>query len=229
MKNPHVKHRQRLKKRFLIDGLISFEKHNVLELLLFYGIPQKDTNPLAHRLIETFGSFYGVFDASYEDLCRVKGIGPHAAALIKIIPQIAQIYLEDKQQVDRGFYSISKLCEYAKAKYIGVEEEQIIVILLDNANRLLTSQMISTGDLNSARIPIDRLVKLALTYKSHNVVLMHNHPIGVAIPSYGDITATQELKQALNYLNIHLTEHIIVGKTGDVVCLYHDGFMNKNE
>ena len=85
----HSQHRKRMKERFLLEGLEHFEPHNILELLLFYSVPQKDTNETAHLLIERFGSLRGVLDAPFEELCRVPGIKEHSATLIKLIPALA--------------------------------------------------------------------------------------------------------------------------------------------
>ncbi|MEG2852596.1 MAG: UPF0758 domain-containing protein, partial [Hydrogenoanaerobacterium sp.] len=99
MDNPHAGHRKRLRERFIKNGLDNFEKHNVLELLLFNSVPRQDTNELAHRLMEEFGSLSGVFDAPVEELMKLDGIGENSAVLIKLIPAISKVYLDDKNTI----------------------------------------------------------------------------------------------------------------------------------
>ena len=107
--HPHEGHRQRLKDTFLKTSLDTFQPHNILELLLFYSIPRQDTNEIAHELINHFGSLKNVFDADYEELIRVKGIKENSAVLIKMIPQLAKIYLSNKPEERELFDSFQKV------------------------------------------------------------------------------------------------------------------------
>ena len=129
----HEHHRKRMKERFLREGIENFEPHNVLELLLFYSIPQKDTNEIAHRLINRFGSLSAVFEASFSELIEIDGIKEHSATLIKLIPALAQRYVSEANSFSGSFIpTIEEAGKYFKAKYIGATKEIVYLLLLDN-------------------------------------------------------------------------------------------------
>ena len=135
--NIHEGHRQRLKERFLKDGLSGFEDHNILELLLFYSVPRADTNEIGHRLLKKFGSLSQVFDASVEELCQVKGIGIHSATLIKLIPQLCGAYSTDKTKNITILNSTKDLGEYFIPRFMDKMDEEIHMVLLDNKNKIV--------------------------------------------------------------------------------------------
>ena len=128
----HENHRERVKKRFLSSGLDDFAPHNVLELLLFYAVPQKDTNQTAHLLIDRFGSLDKVFDATVEELKEVNGIGDHAATLIKLIPALARRYAIEKNKEGLVFNNVDTMGQYFVSQYIGVTVETVLLLSLDN-------------------------------------------------------------------------------------------------
>ncbi|MBQ9747444.1 MAG: RadC family protein [Clostridia bacterium] len=206
----HKNHRERLKNRFLAEGLDGFEPHNVLELLLFYGIPQKDTNELAHTLINRFGSLSAVFDAPYEELITVPGIKEHSATLIKMIPQLSRRYFFDKNVCEKTLDSTEKLGEYFVNKYIGATVETVYLLLLDNKYEPIECILIHEGAVNSAAITTRRLVELALFRRASMAVLAHNHPNGLPIPSMEDIYTTKDIARAFELLDIHFMAHILV-------------------
>ena len=139
----HTNHRERLRDRFLKDGLDSFEPHNVLELLLFYAQPRGDMNPLAHRLIDTFGSLSGVLDAAIEDLCSIKGMGKNTAVFLKMIPQLCRYYLDDKYQNGFIIDSTQKAGEFLLPKFVGRTNEVVYLVCLDNKGKVIhTTQVI---------------------------------------------------------------------------------------
>ena len=105
----HEGHRQRLKNRFLTEGLDSFETHNILELLLFYSIPQRDTNGIAHKLLDTFGSLKGVFEADFEELIKIDGIKENTATLLKLIPEVARAYFHEEMDEQKIFDTAEKI------------------------------------------------------------------------------------------------------------------------
>jgi len=132
--NPHAGHRIRLKERFVKEGTLrNFELHNVLELLLFFGVPQKDTNPLAHDLIRTFGSFENVFRAPLRQLASVKGMTRNAAVLIKLIPEVYRRYLEESTVLEDLLNSPEKLRGYLLPKFTGLTEETVYLLCMDSA------------------------------------------------------------------------------------------------
>ena len=134
--NVHSGHRERLKKRFIDNGFDNMEDHEILELLLFYAIPRKDTNELSHRLIDHFGSISSVFDASISSLIEVKGVSNNTAILIKMIPGISSVYEYNKHQTDKPV-NIDMICKLLLKKYIGIDNEVIYLTLLDVKCKLI--------------------------------------------------------------------------------------------
>lgn len=206
----HENHRDRLKNRFLAEGLDTFEPHNILELLLFYSIPQKDTNETAHLLMEHFGSLSDVFDAPYEELIKIPGIKSHSATLIKLLPSLARRYMLDKNHKDHPLSSIDKIGSYFVDKYLGVNVEVVYLLLLDNKYTAIDCIKIHEGSVNSAAITLRRLVEIALLRNASMVVLAHNHPSGLPIPSPDDLYTTKEIKRAFDLLDIKMLGHILV-------------------
>lgn len=206
----HKDHRKHTKDRFLSEGLDSFEPHNVLELLLFYSIPQKDTNETAHMLINRFGSLSAVFDAPYDDLLTVPGISEHSATLIKLIPAISRRYAMEKNSKMTKLSSIEDIGKYLVARYLGVTEETVLLLLLDNKFGLIDCVKVHEGSVNSSAITMRKLIETALFKRASMVVLAHNHPSGVAIPSSDDLFTTQQVKRAFDLVEIGMLAHIIV-------------------
>lgn len=206
----HKDHRKHTKDRFLSEGLDGFEPHNVLELLLFYSIPQRDTNETAHMLINRFGSLSAVFDAPYDDLLTVTGISEHSATLIKLIPAVSRRYAMEKNSKAARLSSIEDIGKYLVARYLGVTEETVLLLLLDNKFGLIDCVKIHEGSVNSSAITMRRLIETALFKRASMVVLAHNHPSGVAIPSSDDLFTTQQVKRAFDLVEIGMLAHIIV-------------------
>lgn len=206
----HKDHRKHTKDRFLSEGLDSFEPHNVLELLLFYSIPQKDTNETAHMLINRFGSLSAVFDAPYDDLLTVPGISEHSATLIKLIPAISRRYAMEKNSKVTKLSSIEDIGKYLVARYLGVTEETVLLLLLNNKFGLIDCVKVHEGSVNSSAITMRKLIETALFKRASMVVLAHNHPSGVALPSSDDLFTTQQVKRAFDLVEIGMLAHIIV-------------------
>ncbi|MBQ8497609.1 MAG: hypothetical protein IJ489_09175 [Clostridia bacterium] len=194
----------------MAEGLDRFEPHNVLELLLFYSIPQKDTNELAHSLIERFGSLSGVFDASAEDLMSVKGVKEHTATLIKMIPALSRRYYIEKNQSGEALSDMDKIGRYLVNYYIGINIETVVLLLLDNKFNVIDIVKIHEGSVNSSAVTMRKLVETALFKRASMAVLAHNHPSGMPIPSSDDIFTTREAKRAFDLVEINLLGHIIV-------------------
>lgn len=207
----HAGHRERVKKRFLNEGLDSFEDHQALELLLYYSIPQADTNGLAHRLINEFGSFDAVFDASVQELVRVKGVGLHTAALIKLIPAMYSKYLLSRQNASRIILDSGKAAgEYFAARFINLKQEALMAAFLDAKLEVKRCTVISQGDLSSTRVDLASLVTNAKESSAVNIIIAHNHPSGVAAPSPNDVDAVREIAIWLGKVGLRLCDSIIV-------------------
>lgn len=209
-KNLHAGHRERVKQRFRKEGLDGFEDHEVLELLLYYGIPQKDVNAIAHQLLDRYGSFGQVFAADYEQLLETPGMTASAALLLKIVPQLSRRYVEAVAESVDVLDSSEKIGKFLIPKFLGRTEEVVYLLCLNNACRLLRCDLLSEGTLNGSQVDVRRLVEIAFQCKAINVVLAHNHPHGLSRPSSQDIRMTQNLAPTLKQLNLELLDHIIV-------------------
>ncbi len=205
----HSGHRERLKARFAKDGLSSFEAHQVLELLLFYALPRKDTNPLAHELIRTFGSLPAVLEASPEDLCRVKGVSMHTASLISLCGQLGARHQQEKRRNITKFEDLEDIGEYLLPLFINQKREKAVLICLNNRWELLNCSVLSTGTITETDARARDIVELALRYQATNVVLAHNHPAGFAAPSSADLNTTRFLAKSLELVEIRLLDHVI--------------------
>ncbi|MEF9852500.1 MAG: DNA repair protein RadC [Hydrogenoanaerobacterium sp.] len=210
MDNPHAGHRKRLRERFIKNGLDNFEKHNVLELLLFNSVPRQDTNELAHRLMEEFGSLSGVFDAPVEELMKLDGIGENSAVLIKLIPAISKVYLDDKNTIGTLVRSTDESINFLLPKFIGETTELIYLLCLDNKSKVLGCPLMCRGDISSVNFTPRSVVEAAIKLGATSVILAHNHPRGLALPSKDDINTTNQLITTLTSVNIRFLDHIIV-------------------
>lgn len=207
----HKDHRKRLKSRFLQNGLEGFEPHNVLELLLFFGIPQKDTNELAHRLISRFGSFNRVLDAPYEELLKVDGVGENVATLLKLMTPLFRYYHKNIDLKDQPLDTPALVGEYLTHCYAGFTEEVVSALTLDSLCHIISFDIIGRGDISSAGIRYRSILEVVMRTNAPSVVICHNHPGGLAIPSHQDIIATEKIRDLLGTINVSLVDHIIVG------------------
>lgn len=222
LEHPHAGHRSRVRERFLKKGLDDFEPHAVLEFLLFFVIRRGDTNVLAHELISRFGSVSGVFDAPYEELLRVKGVGRMAALFLKLIPAVCRYYYEDGSKGKVRICEVRDAVRVLESKYIGRANEAVVLLLLDGQSRVLLCEAVNEGNVNSVPIYVRRIVELAVRYNAGAAILSHNHPSGSPVPSQGDLQATVEVYNALKAVDVPLRDHIILGG-GDYVSLSHLG------
>ena len=217
----HDGHRKRLIQRFLAEELDGFSPHNILELLLFFGIPRRDTNVIAHALLDHFGSLSGVMDAPLAELTATPGVGEHAAALLKLIPQLARVYSSDKNN-DIVLNSTEKAGQYLLSRYIGRNEEVVFMVCIDSKCRITGTSLIHRGSVNTAEVNIRKIMSTALKFNAVGVIIAHNHPGGVALPSNEDLVATRRIREVLAPVNIQLVDHIIVADN-DFVSLADSG------
>ena len=206
----HKGHRERLKRRFLENGLDSFTDIQVLELLLFYAIPRRDTNPIAHRLLNRFGTLHQVLEASVEDLQRVEGIGPEAALFLHMVPSIGRYYMVDKTMQSKVLTTIDQCGQYILPYFFGRQLETVFLLCLDAKCKVLCCKEVGEGSVNSAGISVRKIVETALAVNATSVVLAHNHPSGIALPSAEDLQTTKRVAMALRAVEIHLVDHIVV-------------------
>ena len=219
----HAGHRERLKQRFLEEGLDNFTDIQALELLLFYAIARKDTNPIAHALLDHFGSLSQVLEASTEELQKVKGISEHAAILLQLIPQLGRYYQVDCSQRVEILTSLDACGAYLVPRFFGRNKETVFLLCLDAKCKVLCCKEIGEGSVNSASISVRKVVETALAANASSVVLAHNHPSGIALPSDEDVQTTRRIAAALSAVEIQLVDHIVVAE-GDYVSMVQSGY-----
>lgn len=225
MANPsvHKGHRQRLKSRFLETGLDSFTDVQALELLLFYAIPQKDTNPIAHALLDRFGSLSQVLDADVEELEKVSGISDHAATLLRLVTELGRFYQVDSAQRTEALTSLDACGAYLVPRFFGRKVETVFLLCLDAKCKVLCCREIGEGSVNAASISVRKVVEAALSSGATTVVLAHNHPSGVALPSADDVQTTRRVAAALSAVEVKLIDHIVVAE-GDFISMVQSGY-----
>jgi len=216
----HDGHRDRLKKRFIEHGFAGMDDHNVLEMLLFYALPRVDTNVLAHELMNRFGSLPNIMEASVEELRQVNGIGENAAVLIAMVTQLNKRYLEQRSVETKVIHSTSEAGAYFVAKFAYETVELAYAMLLDSKNGIICCKQISRGVVNATDINVRSLVELALKYNSASVIIAHNHPRGIAVPSREDEECTRMISNALKLVEVRLVDHIVVA--GENYCSFID-------
>lgn len=219
----HDGHRQRLKDRFRQNGLDNFTDVQVLELALFYCIPRKDTNPIAHALLEHFGSLSQVLEASVEELQKVEGIGENTAVFLSMLTQIGRYYLVDRSQREVILTTIEKCGAYLVPYFFGRPVETVFLLCLDAKCKVLCCREVGRGSVNSAGISVRKVVEMALGANATSVVMAHNHPSGLALPSTEDIQTTRRIAAALSAVDVHLADHIVVAD-GDYVSMVQSGY-----
>ena len=222
-KSIHTGHRQRVKDEFLARGLAGMPDHRVLELLLFYAVPQGDVNPLAHALMDRFHTLSGVFLAPYEELLKVKGVGPNTATLIQLIPAVGARYLADRvklEQLETPYDYFEVLQPY----FFGARVELCYLLCMDGKGRLKGCHKLGEGIVDQVPVLTRKVVEHAMADNASKVVLAHNHVSGIALPSSSDIVSTRELKKLLRQVDVDLADHLVLVE-GDMVSLAQSGYL----
>lgn len=217
----HDGHRERMRSQFLESGLDSFNELNALELLLFYAIPRKNTNEIAHALLNRFGSLDGIFAASEQELCDVPGIGENAAALLLLVPQVMRKAEISKTSSVRSIHKVKEAAAYLIPRFLNEHNEVIRIVCLDSQMRIINCLEVGRGVVNAVRSDIRRIVELAMKSKASYVILAHNHPDGLPQPSVEDDAVTKQIMNALALMGIELWDHIVIA--GDRYASYRQG------
>lgn len=221
----HEEHRSRMRERFLKEGLDGFEPHEVIEMILYNTIPRGNTNETAHLLMEKFGSLSGVFDAPYEELLTVPGVGEVSAVYIKMMPQFCRRYYEDRKGGKIRIFRVKEAVDILIQKFIGRSNEAVILMLLDSQSRMLYCNVVNEGSVKEAPVYVRRIVSLALSYNAESAILSHNHPSGNVIPSDGDLSVTVTVHHALESVDVLLRDHIIIAGE-DFISMSHANIPN---
>lgn len=222
MASIHEGHRGRLKKEFLARPE-SFPDHKLLELLLFYAIPQRDTNALAHTLLEQFGSLSGVLDAIPEELQKVPGMGEHAATLLKAAKELSGRYLVARTSMDELVGGRKDAARRLRSYFFGARNERVCIIAMDGKGKCLGVRQVGEGSVNAAEVTARKVVEAALALNATRVILAHNHTSGLALPSPEDKFTTRYLANVLRTVGITLADHMIF-VDDDMVSLRDSGF-----
>ena len=222
--NVHAGHRARLFEAYARAGLDGFSDVVVLELLLTFAIPRKNTNPLAHRLLKTFGTLHGVLSASEPQLRAVPGMPPRAAALVGMLRQLWQRAEASRAAEELPLRADSECVALLRQKFVGAQEEQVWILCMDAKCKLLDCCQISEGSVNYTAMPLRRVVEAALAAGATAVMLAHNHTSGVALPSREDVALTRKVKTALENVDVVLLDHIVVAEN-DYVSMRESGLL----
>ncbi|MEN6414630.1 MAG: DNA repair protein RadC [Veillonellales bacterium] len=206
----HEGHRKRVRARYLSEGLDTFADHQVLEMLLFYAVPMKDTNELAHKMIGEFGSLAGLFEADPQDIRQRCGVSENTAILVSLIPSLTRRYFKGKWGEKPALSSSAKAGEYIVSLFAGRVYEAFYLVCLDAQNRVNCAAMVHEGTINEAPVYPRIIVETALRHQANSVVLAHNHPGGTQQPSAADKEVTKRIAAALGAIAIHVNDHIIV-------------------
>ncbi|MCI9609896.1 MAG: DNA repair protein RadC [Oscillibacter sp.] len=220
----HDGHRDRMRRRFLANGLNGFADHEVLELLLYYAIPRGDVNPLAHALMDRFGSLSGVLAAPAELLAQVEGVGERTAMLLRLVPQIAQMARLADMEREVALNTREKIGDYLLELFSRERNEAVYQVCLDGKGKLLACRRLGEGSASAVNLDVRKIVQNAIVFCACSVILAHNHPSGVALPSQEDHTATLRVKEALASIDVKLEDHIIVADH-DFLSFAQSGFL----
>lgn len=214
----HAGHRGRVKTEFLVRGLEGWPDHRVLELLLFYAIPQGDVNGLAHTLIQQFGSLAGVLDASADELKKVPGVGEHTVTLLKLMPALAGRYLEGRSGLGQIIHHPEEAADILSPYFFGARNEMVYILCLDGKGKVLGVRKVSEGSIHASDINIRRIVEEAMGLRAAGLYLAHNHVSNLAFPSAADWNTTDVLRATLGAVGLELIDHLVF-VDGDAVSL----------
>lgn len=211
-KNLHDGHRSRVRARFIKEGsLDSFEYYQIVELLLFYAVAMKDTNELAHKLMDEYGSFHNLLNTKPLELMQRSRLTENQAVLLSLIPHVARRYLSSSLDFDGLVVNnLSVAISYMQSLLAGQPNELFYMLCLDDNKRLKSAVKISEGTSDRAVIYIDKVVGDALLHKSSFIILGHNHPNGTLNPSENDLNVTRKIVSAMEPIGIRVLDHLII-------------------
>lgn len=211
-KTLHKHHREKMRQRFIEEGLEGFQKHNILEFLLFYAIPYKDTNELAHRLLNHYhGNLCEVLGADVESLKKIDGVGENTAVFLSMLPQVFRVYREELLTL-HGISGRKQVEEYIANRFTGERVERVLIACMDNRWNLIGDEFVSSGSVNFSSVDRRGIIETCLRYNATTAIIAHNHPRGTALPSRDDLNTTIEVRRALEVIGVRLVDHLIVAR-----------------
>lgn len=214
----HTGHRKRVKDEFRARGLEGWPDHRILELLLFYAIPQGNVNELAHDLIDRFGSLAGVLDASEDELRKVRGVGEHTALLLRLIPAVGVRYREQRSDFGELVQGPGDAAALLEPYFFGARNEMVYILCLDSKGKVLGVRKVSEGSIYASDINIRRITEEAMGLRAAGIYLAHNHVDNLAFPSAADWQATDTIRAALAPVGLTVIDHLVF-VDGDAVSL----------
>lgn len=214
-KYPHGDHRKRVRDAFRKTGADKMPDRSLIELLLFYAIPRKDTNSIAGALLEKYGSLAGILNAPYDELEKIEGMGESSALLLSVLPEIAKRYTNNSAPVV-AFPDSSELTDFIRDKLSGKENETLLMICLDPAGNAINCRIIAQGSSTGVTANKRDILEFAFSCDADSVIIAHNHPKGEPAPSREDIELTKEISRLLGETGIKLRDHIIIGTGGSL-------------
>lgn len=217
-KSLHHQHRQRMKELFRQTDLKGFSEHNILELLLFYAIPRKNTNETAHMLLNEFGSFSAVLDASIESLKRIDGVGIETATFLKLIPAVFSAYQASKTAAKPVILNSESAKKYLSHYFTAATYEKLVVVYIDGKGRVLNECEFYQKCSKMVHVDMVTILQTAVAVKAEGIILAHNHVTDFAVPSSEDIHVTEQLAKLCEPLKIYLCEHLIFAEND--VCMF---------
>lgn len=223
--NMHKGHRQRVYKKYRELGFDHFAIHEILEMCLFFIVPQRDTNPLSHNLLYKFGSFYKVFDADYSELVDF-GLTENIASYLKYLPEISDFYMSDRLNVRQQFIFPEQLRNFLKNKYMRDNTITTYIVLTDIDNRVLFTGVLAKGEPTIENFPIKRLIELCIIYNAQGVVISHNYPENVPAPHKVDEKLSKFIRNALADIFVPVNQHFISVYDEDAIVKGYADFEN---
>ena len=211
-----------MKKYFVENGFKGLEDHQILEIILFYAVPRRDTNLMAHRLLDRYGSIAKVCDAPIDTLKNDFGLSESTAVLLKMIPEMARVYSESKHTAE--IIDLDNAADILRSKFIGANVEKVALALGTANGRLIMCDIVCEGSINATEMPIRKIVDLALRHNEKYAYVAHNHPSELCLPSRPDLETTRMLSETLYSIGVVLADHIIFTDTDSFSIHSHTKF-----
>lgn len=209
-KNLHDGHRNRMRERIAKEGISNLQEHEVLEYLLYCFVPRKDTNDLAHRLIERFGSFKGVLNADPKSLRSVAGMTDTASLFLSVLPEIFRTYVHSAVTEDkRRLSTVAEVRDYLGGLFAGLDEERVCAVALDVNDRFVAQRIWTSKNRAKVDVSTQQIAEFVTASKAISLIIAHNHPSGSIHPSVDDIELTKAIKTMLNIMDVKLRDHMI--------------------
>lgn len=214
----------RLTRRFLRHNPDILTDAELLELLLRFSTGNAEA--LSKCILEQYPNIAAVIEAEADQLAAIEGMDEDSVLLLSLVPELHRRYFLSRSQGEARLLSSADFGRFLLPYFYGARDEVVYLLLLDAAGKVLNCRMLGHGSVNSANVPMRRLVQEALTANATGVVLAHNHPSGVALPSKEDINLTMRLRDALDVLEIMLLDHIVIADD-DFVSMRESGYFRQ--